>query len=636
MVGKQFLPRGKGIKTRCPIHVRMHQKSELAATEEYAILRSDSSVSDDMTLKDFDEVCKEIERRTDKRTDGKNTSKEKILLDIYSPNYPDLQFVDLPGFTKFPLDRQDKDIEQQVLDLNLPFMRDPNTIILAIQDATQDLASSEALKHALADNVDPNGDRTIGVLTKLDNLHAGSDRQGVAEILQNKAIKQLKLGFIGIINRTQDEIDTKADAEASKENEKRTVDQHEFQILKGSIGIDVLRQRIIKILAEQVKKLIPSLKTQSEVKLKEIRSELELLGLNKDDDVDPDDQIARLVEMAIGKIRINLEGLNVRVATEELSTGFDLNELIKKGTNEASKTARKKQSVVKFHGLLIENLKKNRGIRDNIFPDQLVLEIGVGILTENYRKPFKNLLQETTKMLTDDMIIALDTTLGAFPYFKDVVQDILLADLEMNKTKAEEYLDMLVDIHKRFINSEHHKFAKVSQGIRSGDKGIRYKNLFDVWFKDEDEGPSQKVTEGDSLHSQEWARDVSNRDSTSSDEDEDEFKPAEADIGTLAGQAVGSAVGILHPVLAPVAAGATTVTVNAVKGFAEKLQTSVVEGVHTNKLPSGMSDEAKLHIDLCLQYMEIVDDALVDAVPKIFIMMLVMKTIDFLLGGNLD
>ena len=48
-----------------------------------------------------------------------------------------------------------------------------------------------------------------------------------------------------------------------------------------------------------------------------------------------------------------------------------------------------------------------------------------------------------------------------------------------------------------------------------------------------------------------------------------------------------------------------------------------------------MSDEAKLHIDLCLQYMEIVDDALVDAVPKIFIMMLVMKTIDFLNGGNI-
>ena len=79
------------------------------------------------------------------------------------------------------------------------------------------------------------------------------------------------------------------------------------------------------------------------------------------------------------------------------------------------------------------------------------------------------------------------------------------------------------------------------------------------------------------------------------------------------------------PIAPAMAAAATTVTV--------KLQTSEVIGVHTNKLPSGMSDEAKLHIDLCLEYMEIVDDALVDAVPKIFIMMLVMKTIDFLNGG---
>ena len=287
MVGKQFLPRGKGIKTRCPIHVRMHQRRELDATEEYAVLRKDSSNPNDQTFKDFDEVCAEIEKRTDKRTNGKNISNEEILLDIYSPNYPDLQFVDLPGFTKIALDQQDKDIEQQVLGLNLPFMKDPSTIILAIQDATQDLASSEALKHALDDKVDPNGDRTIGVLTKLDNLNSGSDRRSVAEILQNKS-KPLKLGYIGIVNRTQDEIDNNAGPEKSKENERRTLDQLEFQKLKSSVGIDVLRQKIIKILAEKVKKLIPSLKQKTEEELKAIRSKLEEHGLDNADDVDPD------------------------------------------------------------------------------------------------------------------------------------------------------------------------------------------------------------------------------------------------------------------------------------------------------------------------------------------------------------
>ena len=55
--------------------------------------------------------------------------------------------------------------------------------------------------------------------------------------------------------------------------------------------------------------------------------------------------------------------------------------------------------------------------------------------------------------------------------------------------------------------------------------------------------------------------------------------------------------------------------------------------MHTNRMPSGINDEAMMDIDLCMNYMEIVDKALVDEIPKIFIMMLVMRTIDFLKGG---
>ena len=41
-----------------------------------------------------------------------------------------------------------------------------------------------------------------------------------------------------------------------------------------------------------------------------------------------------------------------------------------------------------------------------------------------------------------------------------------------------------------------------------------------------------------------------------------------------------------------------------------------------------------MHVDFCLEYMEIVDKALVDEVPKIFILMLVHKLLDFLQGGE--
>ena len=65
-------------------------------------------------------------------------------------------------------------------------MKDENTIILAIQDATQDIGISEALKHALSKEVDPHGLRTIGVLTKIDNINSASDKIRVVKILENK------------------------------------------------------------------------------------------------------------------------------------------------------------------------------------------------------------------------------------------------------------------------------------------------------------------------------------------------------------------------------------------------------------------------------------------------------------------
>ena len=125
------------------------------------------------------------------------SSSDEILLDIFSPNYPDLQFVDLPGFTRTTVAGQNEGIVQQIEELNLKYMRDTNTIILAIQDGTQDIANSEALNKALS--VDPEGKRTVGVLTKLDLLQRPEDKEKVARVLENKT-KPLQLGYFGVIS----------------------------------------------------------------------------------------------------------------------------------------------------------------------------------------------------------------------------------------------------------------------------------------------------------------------------------------------------------------------------------------------------------------------------------------------------
>ena len=80
-------------------------------------------------------------------------------------------------------------------------MKQENTIILAIQDATQDIGTSTALEKALAEDVDPRGEKTIGVLTKLDNLMADSDKMSVVRVLKNETKPLSTFGYFGVVNR---------------------------------------------------------------------------------------------------------------------------------------------------------------------------------------------------------------------------------------------------------------------------------------------------------------------------------------------------------------------------------------------------------------------------------------------------
>ena len=614
IVGRPFLPRGADIVTRCPLYVRLHQTKQ--GEEEMAVFQKEEKYGwEESHFDDFVKVRKEIERRTEKRVGTtKNISHDAIHLDIYSPKYPDLQFVDLPGFTKTNVMGQDENIEQQVLDLNLPFMKDDNTIILAIQDASQDIGISEALKHALSKEVDPQGLRTIGVLTKIDNINSASDKLRVVEILENKT-KPLKLGYVGVVNRSQDEIDKNIGIEQSKDNEKKVIQSPEFSKVRNRMGIDYLRRFITMILAAKMKKMMPQLKQESIEELQSVKEQLVEHGHASDENIDYDDLISQLVEKSIEKIKINLHGVDTKVNTKTIETGANMNEKIKKGAIVASKDARQKHSVEEFHRILTTGIINTHAIRDNVFPEEIVLEIGVSLLTENYRKPFKELLDNSTDFLKSDITEALEHSLKPYPKFQDLVIDIMLGEIEANKVKAEEYLNMQIDIHKRFINSEHVEFKKLNKVMKKD--GIRFKNNFNLWFRENIPTADENLDDQDS--------------------DFEDTDSGIANSGAL--DAIEIVAPLAADIIAPSVSGMGTGLVNAgikkVRGFVERLQKKdSAKDVHTNKLPSKGEEEAMLHLDLCVDYMEIIDKALVDEVPKIYIMMLVHKSLYFLGGGD--
>ena len=168
VVGRDFLPRGTGIVTRRPLELQLETSSDKDAKEygEFGHLPGQK-------FYDFEEIRKEIEEETRRHTQKRGTivSPVPMTLRIVSPHLPALSMVDMPGITKVAIDGQPKSIVQELETMARDYVKHENVIILAVTPANADLATSDALR--LAREVDPTGERTVGVWTKIDIMDKG-------------------------------------------------------------------------------------------------------------------------------------------------------------------------------------------------------------------------------------------------------------------------------------------------------------------------------------------------------------------------------------------------------------------------------------------------------------------------------
>ena len=107
IVGEDFLPRGKGIVTRCPLKLQLINDSSCqnkVATFEHL---------PEFQTTDFSEVCEEIKKKTiELAGEDKSISKTPIILTITSKNVPNLTLIDLPGLVRLQTDEQEIDIKK--------------------------------------------------------------------------------------------------------------------------------------------------------------------------------------------------------------------------------------------------------------------------------------------------------------------------------------------------------------------------------------------------------------------------------------------------------------------------------------------------------------------------------------------
>uniref|UniRef100_A0A4W3JB80 Interferon-induced GTP-binding protein Mx-like n=1 Tax=Callorhinchus milii TaxID=7868 RepID=A0A4W3JB80_CALMI len=252
------LPRGTGIVTRCPLELKL-KKAKKANVWKGAI--SFREYSKEIT--NASEVEQEIRKAQNSMAGKEGISHDLISLKIESSNVPDLTLIDLPGIARVAVGNQPLDIGDQIKKMIRSFINKQETINLVVVPCNVDIATTEALK--MAQEVDPSGERTVGILTKPDLVDKGTEST-IVDIVQNLVV-ELKKGYMIVKCRGQKEINDKLTLQDAIARENRYFEEHE-QFRAFHTGRTVPRRWTVKDLRSW----------DQEEKLSKTRKELKLYG----------------------------------------------------------------------------------------------------------------------------------------------------------------------------------------------------------------------------------------------------------------------------------------------------------------------------------------------------------------------
>jgi GTP-binding protein EngB required for normal cell division len=187
IVGHEFLPKGHNMVTRRPIELTLVNTPDAQAEYgEFPALGLGK-------VTDFSQIQRTLTDLNLAVPASDCVSDDPIQLRIHSPNVPDLSLIDLPGYIQVVGRDQPPELKERISQLCEKYIRAPN-VILAISAADVDLANSTALRASR--KVDPRGERTIGVITKMDLV----EPERAVSLLNDKKYA-LRLGYVGVVCR---------------------------------------------------------------------------------------------------------------------------------------------------------------------------------------------------------------------------------------------------------------------------------------------------------------------------------------------------------------------------------------------------------------------------------------------------
>lgn len=458
LVGFDFLPRGSGIVTRCPIVIEMmHVKAadpmpDTVPGDAYVMFLSRPGE----LFTDMEVVRTEIAAQMEKVAgSSKGISPTPVIMRVFSRHVVDLTLIDLPGLTKVAVGDQPEDIEKLVREMILAFIKRPNAIVLAVHPANTDLATSDALQ--LAKRVDPSGMRTLGVITKLDLMDDGTDAQ---DMLAGRIVP-LHHGYVGVVNRSQADIAASRTIASAREAESSFLSSHPLYASSASrMGAAYLATKLSGLLMEHIRACLPSLRSQLDTLLGEQRERLDTLGPSppNSEDEGAGAALLQLLTRYANEFGAALDGrAGGAAATRELFGGARLNYIFH------DVYAAELDAMTPFETLTAEDIRtairNATGHRTPLFVPEGAFELLVKRLIVRFLPP----ALACVDLVYRDLVSLADSLQGEelarFPRLRRAVGDVTRGLLASHKAPAAQTVKDLLAMESSFINTRHPHFV---------------------------------------------------------------------------------------------------------------------------------------------------------------------------------
>ncbi|KAF9115682.1 vacuolar protein sorting-associated protein 1 [Mortierella sp. AM989] len=477
IVGRDFLPRGSGIVTRRPLVLQLINRSisEDNAKDKGKNRGQDKDANGDekdagdekkepeewgeflhqpgVKYTDFNLIREEIIRDTEAKT-GKNAgiSPLPINLRIYSPNVLTLTLVDLPGLTKLPVGDQPKDIEKQIRDMIIKYVTKPNSIILAVTAANVDLANSDGLR--LARDVDPEGARTIGVLTKVDLMDVGTD---VVDILAGRVIP-LRLGYVPVVNRGQRDIDTKKTIVRSLDSERSFFENHQAYRSKAQFcGTPYLARKLNMILMHHIRNTLPEIKAKIQAALAKYLAELATLGDGMMEGAGQANIVLNIITEFCTEFRTIIDGNSTDLSTSELSGGarisFVFHELYSSGVKSLDPFDQVKD--VDIRTILYNSSGSSPALFVGTTAFEVIIKQQIKRLEDPSLRCVNLVFDELVRILTQLLAKQL---FKRFPQLKDRFYQVVINFFRKQLSPTNKLVQDLISMESCYINTGHPDF----------------------------------------------------------------------------------------------------------------------------------------------------------------------------------